>query len=404
MKVYMDNGATTRVLPEVVRAMLPYFGEKYGNASSLHYMGLEAEEALEKGRRTIAKCINAEPEEIVFTGCATEANNLAIVGACEAKRGAKNKIITTKIEHSSVGNVFKRMQNKGFEAVFLDVDGEGFVDAGQVARAIDDNTILVSVIHANHEIGTIQDIAAIGRVCRQKGVLFHTDACQSFTKVPIDVKKQNVDLLTLNAHKIHGPKGVGALFVRRGVKLGKQIFGGPQEANLRAGTENIAGIVGFAKAAEIGVRGMKKEAPRVTRLRDLLIAELLKMPNTRLNGPAGRNIGRRLCNNANVTFDFIEGEALLMRLSARGICVSTGSACSSKSLQPSHVLKALGLRHEQAHGSIRFSLSKFNTAGEARYVVKEVKKEVAELRKISAFKPGDEKKAYYEERKEVLEE
>ncbi|MDO8339556.1 MAG: cysteine desulfurase family protein [Candidatus Burarchaeum sp.] len=403
MKVYMDNGATTRVLPEVAKAMLPYMTEKYGNASSLHYMGLEAEEILDASRRTVAKCINAEPEEIIFTGCATEANNLAIVGACEALgEGAKGKrIITTKIEHASVGNVFKRMAEKGFEVVFLDVDSEGFVSAEQVARAIDDKTVLVSVIHANHEIGTIQDIGAIGKVCRAKGVLFHTDACQSFTKVPIDVKRQNVDLLTLNAHKIHGPKGVGALFVRRGIRLGKQIYGGPQEGNLRAGTENVPGIVGFAKAAEIGVRDMKKEVPRMARLRDALVAELLKIPNTRMNGPVGKNLGRRLCNNANITFDFIEGEALLMRLSVKGICVSTGSACSSKSLQPSHVLKAIGLEHEQAHGSIRFSLSKFNNEKEARYVVAAVRKEVEELRKMSAFRPG-KSKSYYEERKEVL--
>ena len=405
MKVYMDNGATTKVLPEAAKAIIPYMTEKYGNASSLHYMGIEAEEALDAARKTVARGINAEPEEIIFTGCATEANNLAIVGACEALgEGAKGKkIITTKIEHSSVGNVFKRMAEKGFEVMFLDVDSEGFVSAGQVAKAIDDRTVLVSVIHANHEIGTIQDIEAIGKVCRARGVLFHTDACQSFTKVPIDVKSQNVDLLTLNAHKIHGPKGAGALFVRRGIRLGKQIFGGPQEENRRAGTENVAGIVGFAKAAEVGVRGMKREVPRMTRMRNMLMAKLLKIPNTRLNGPAGKNVGRRLCNNVNITFDFIEGEALLMRLSVKGICVSTGSACSSKSLQPSHVLKAIGLEHEQAHGSIRFSLSKFNSGKEVRYVVQQVRKEVEVLRKISAFRPGSEKKKYYEERAERLE-
>ena len=400
MKVYMDNSATTRVLPEVVEAMKPYFTEKYGNPSSLHYLGLEAEGALDQSRKVIASCINAGPEEIVFTGSATEANNLAITGVCEANRERGKKIITTMIEHSSVGNVFKRMEGLGYEAVFLGVDPEGFVDVKELEKAMDGRTILVSVIHANHEIGTIQDIGAIGKVCRRKGVLFHTDACQSFTKVPIDVKAQNIDLLTLNAHKIHGPKGVGALYVRKGVKLGKQVFGGPQEGNRRAGTENVAGIAGFAKAAEIGVRGMEREAARMSRLRDMLIGGLLKIENTRLNGPKGRNIGRRLCNNANMTFEFIEGEALLMRLSARGVCVSTGSACSSKSLQPSHVLKALGLEHEQAHGSLRFSLSKFNTEEEVRYVVEQVREEVGKLRKMSAFKPGSK---YYREREQVFE-
>jgi len=399
----MDNGATTKVLPEVVKAMLPYFTEKYGNASSLHYQGIEAEEALDESRKTLAACINAEPEELVFTGCSTEANNLAIVGACEANRERGNRIITTKIEHSSVGNVFKHLSEKGFEAVFLDVDKEGFVSAEQVAKAIDEKTILVSIIHANHEIGTVQDIGAIGKVCRQKGVLFHTDACQSFTKVPIDVKKQNVDLLTLNSHKVHGPKGVGALYVRKGVRLGRQIYGGPQERNMRAGTENTAGIVGFAKAAEIGVREMEKERVHMAKLRDMLISELLKLPNTRLNGPGGKNISRRLCNNANITFEFIEGEALLMRLSVKGICVSTGSACSSKSLQPSHVLKALGLKHEQAHGSIRFSLSKFNTEEEVRYVVQQVREEVEELRKMSAFGNAGGK-SYYQTREAEAEE
>ncbi|RLG19840.1 cysteine desulfurase NifS [Candidatus Micrarchaeota archaeon] len=393
----MDNSATTRMLSEVVEAMQPHFTEKYGNPSSLHYMGIEAERAVDESRAKLAECINAEPYEIIFTGSATEANNLAIVGACHAGR---KKIITSEIEHSSVGKVIRNMERRGFETVFIGVDEEGFVDLKELEKKVDGNTALVSIIHANHEIGTIQNLEAIGKMCKEKEVLFHSDASQSFTKVPIDVKKFGVDLLTLNSHKIHGPKGVGALYVRKEVKLEKQVHGGMQERNWRAGTENVAGMVGFAKAAEIGVREMKRNVAKMQKLRNALVEGLLRIENAQLNGPESDD--KRLCNIANITFNYVEGEALLMRLSEQGICVSTGSACSSKSLQPSHVLKALGLKHEQAHGSLRFSLSKFNSSEEVNYVIKMVEKEVAELRKLSAYAPG-KKAGYYEEREQAFE-
>ncbi|MEM4389181.1 MAG: IscS subfamily cysteine desulfurase [Candidatus Micrarchaeia archaeon] len=386
MKVYMDNAATTRVLDEAIEAMLPFMKEKYGNASSLHAMGSEADEALADFRKRLARLINAEPEEIVFTSGATESNNLAIWGAAFA-RPDKKHFITSAIEHSAVLNPMHRLEKLGRRISVLGVDREGFVDVGDVEKAIGPQTNLVSIIHANHEIGTIQNITEIGKICREKGVLFHTDSAQGFTKVPIDVKKMNVDLLTLNSHKIHGPKGVGALYVREGVMLEKVYDGGPQERNLRPGTENLPGIAGFVTAAEIGVRDMEKNNARIRKMRDKLVEGLLTIPHTQLNGPKGANLHRRLPGNANITFKYIEGEALMMNLSLEGIYVSTGSACSSRSLTPSHVLKAIGLKHEEAHGSIRFSLSKFNNEDEIPFVVEKTKKAVERLRKITAFVP-----------------
>lgn len=399
MKVYLDNSATTKVLGEVSKEMLPFFSKHYGNPSSLHFLGVEAEIFLNNARARLAELINAEDNEIVFTGSATEANNIAIYGVALAEKAlGKNHLITSSIEHSSVINVLRRLGKQGFELTVLNVDNEGFVDLKQLRDSISDKTALVSIIHANHEIGTIQDIEEIGKICREKNVLFHTDAAQSFTKTELDVKKQFIDLCTLNCHKIHGPKGVGALFVRKGIKLEKVFDGGPQELNIRSGTENLAGIMGFVKAAEIAIKEKKKTVEKVSKLRNYLIRELLKIPKTHLNGPVEKNFSKRLYNNANITFRLIEGEAILMRLSLKGICVSTGSACSSKSLQPSHVLTAIGLEHAEAHGSIRFTLSKFNSKKEIDYTIKETKKVVEELRKISSYVEGQ--KSFYHEKKE----
>lgn len=383
----MDNSSTTPVPKEVVAAMAPYFGKKFGNPSSLHYMGVEAAEALDEARTTIASCINAEPEEIVFTGGGTEADNLAIFGTAHALKGKGNHIITSGIEHSAVLNAFKRLEKEGFRATYLQVDARGFIDVGELEREIGPDTILVSVIHGNHEIGTIQDMAAIGKLCREKGVVFHTDACQSFGKTELDVRKQHLDLVALNAHKLHGPKGIGALYIRRGVTLEKTGEGGPQESNIRPGTENIPSIVGFAKAAGIAMRDFDRNVKYISKLQARLAKGLLSIKDTVLNGPPLGN--GRLPNNVNVTFRYIEGEAILMRLSMEGICVSTGSACSSRSLQPSHILTAIGRKHEEAHGSLRFSLSKYNTQADIDYAVKKVKEVVADLRKMSSFVPGE---------------
>ncbi len=382
MKIYLDNGATTKVDAKVLEAMKPYFTEKYGNASSLHSFGREAGEALEKARQVIAKRINAEPGEIIFTSGGTESDNMAIKGAVYANQDKGNHIITSTIEHPAVQNTCKMLEKKGFRVTYLKVDGEGFVDLEQLKREINDKTILVTIMHANNEIGTVQDIDAIGRICREKGVMFHSDAVQSFTKVPIDVQKTPVDMLSFSAHKIHGPKGIGTIYIRKGTSLKKTQFGGSQEFNLRAGTENVAGAVGFAKAVELA---KEKETAQIAKLRDRLIKGLGKIPDAMLNGPAGE---KRLCNNVNFIFRFIEGEAMLLHLDAKGIAVSTGSACSQRDLKPSHVLTAIGLRPDIAHGSIRFTMSRFNTAKEIDYTIKCVKEVVENLRQISPLRRG----------------
>jgi len=377
MKIYLDNAATTKVDDEIIKAMQPYFDEKYGNPSSLHTYGQEAKQALESARETIAKSINAEPSEIIFTSGGTESNNLAIKEIAFTNRDKGNHIITTKVEHDCVLNSCKLLEKLGFEVTYLNVDEEGFLKLDELKAAIKKETILVSVIHGNNEIGTINDLDAIGNICKEKNIYFHTDACQSFTKVPIDVKKTNIDLITINSHKIHGPKGVGALFIKKGTKIGAYQHGGGQEFNKRSGTENIPGIVGFAKAVEIA---KKTDLNKIEKLRNLLIEKIEKeIPEVKLNGPRKK----RLQNNVNFIFKFIEGEGLLIKLDDEGIMASTGSACSSKSLEPSHVLLALGISPVIAHGSIRFSLSKYNTEEEMDYTVKKLKEKVAELRSIS---------------------
>ena len=377
--IYLDNAATTKVDEDVLKAMLPYFSEKYGNASSVHFIGQEAKKALEDSRRTIAKSISAKSDEIIFTSGGTEANNLAIKGLFYANYPVKNHIITTKIEHDCVLNSCKWLETEGAKVTYLDVDPEGLIDLKQLEDAITEKTILVSIIHGNNEIGTIQDLEAIGKICRRKDVLFHTDACQSYTKTLLDVKKQNLDLVTLNSHKIHGPKGVGALYIREGIKIVPISHGGGHEKKLRSGTENVSGIVGFAKAVEIADR---KDAEKMTKIRDILIDSILRIPNTTLNGSKDK----RLCNNINVSFNNIEGEAIGGYLEREGICTSTGSACSSHTLETSHVLKAIGKMPLQANSSLRITISKYTTKEEAEYFLKTLEKTVGKLRKFSPFK------------------
>jgi cysteine desulfurase len=377
MEIYLDNAATTKVDERVIDVMIPYYRNKYGNASSTHLKGEEARRAIEESREIIAKQIGARYKEIVFTGSGTEANNFAIKGLFFVNYPKKNHIITTKIEHDCVLNTCKWLETQGAKVTYLDVDEKGFVNPKDVEEAITDKTFLVTIIHGNNEIGVIQNIKEIGAVCKRKNVLFHTDACQSFTKVPINVSKDNVDLLTLNAHKIHGPKGVGALYIRTGIDITPLLHGGGHEFGLRSSTENVAGIVGFAKAARIYSWG---DVKKMKKLRDYFIDEILKIPNTKLNGPQGED---RLCNNINVSFNNIEGEAIGSFLNASGIYTSTGSACSSHSLEPSHVLLAIGLNPLQVNSSIRMSISKYTTKEELDYVLNEIKKTVERLRKIS---------------------
>ncbi len=378
-QIYLDNAATTKVDDEVVKAMLPYFTEKFGNASSQHLVGREAKEALEKSRKIIAKSIGAKTREIIFTSGGTESNNLALKGLFFENYPEKNHIITTKIEHDCILNSCKWLETQGAKVTYLDVDENGFVNPEEVRKAITDKTIVVSIIHGNNEIGVIQDLEAIGKICKEKNVLFHTDACQSFTKVPINFKKQNLSLVTLNSHKIHGPKGVGALYIKEGTKITPLAHGGGHERNLRGGTENVPGIVGFAKAVEIS---KQKDITGMAELRDKLIKEILKIHNTRLNG----SNEKRLCTNVNVSFNNIEGEAIGGYLENEGIYTSTGSACMSNTLESSHVLKAIGLSPIQSNSSLRISLSKYTTEEEIDYVLEKLSKVVKKLRMISPIK------------------
>jgi cysteine desulfurase len=374
-KIYLDNAATTKVDEEVLKTMLPYFTEKYGNASSIHPLGQEAKEALDDSRRKIAKAIGAKAREIFFTSGGTEANNFALKGLFWKNYPQKKHIITTTIEHDCVMNTCKWLETQGAEVTYLGVDDEGFVDVKDLENAIREDTIVVSIIHGNNEIGTIQDLEAIGKICRSHDVLFHTDACQSFTKVPIDVRDKNLDLITLNAHKIHGPKGVGALYIREGIKITPLAHGGGHEDGLRSGTENIPGIVGFAKCVEIA---RKEYVEKMNQLRDKLIDGILKISNTKLNGPKDR-----LCNSINVSFNNIEGEAIGGYLENYGLYTSTGSACSSHSLESSHVLKAIGLSPVQTNSSLRISISKYTTEEDVDYFLEKLPKVVEKLRRIS---------------------
>lgn len=377
-RIYLDHAATTPVAKEVLEAMQPFFSQKFGNASSVHTLGREAREAIEKSREIIEKKLNAKDHRVIFTSGGTESNNFAIKGIGFANREKGKHIITTKIEHDCVLNSCKWLEKQGFEITYLPVDKEGFVNPDDVEKAIRKDTILVSVMHANNEIGTIEPIEEIGKICSEHDVYFHTDACQSFTKVPIDLEKQNIDLITINAHKIYGPKGIGALVIRKGIKIDPLLHGGGHEFGFRSGTENVPGIVGFAKAVEIA---KERDVEHMTKLRDMLIEGALEIEDSRLNGPRKK----RLCNNTNFSFKFIEGESLVLHLDAKGICASTGSACSSHSLEPSHVLLAIGLTPEEAHGSIRMTVGRENTEEEIKYTLEVLEEAVNKLREISPF-------------------
>jgi cysteine desulfurase len=382
-KIYLDYAATTPVDPRVIKTMLPYFTERFGNTMSLHSFGQEAKQALEESREKVADLIGAKSNEIIFTSSATESNNLVLKGVAFANKNKGNHIIISSIEHPCIMESAKWLEKQGFEVTRLAVDKYGLVNPKDVKKTIKRETILVSIIHASNEIGTIQPISEIGRVCREKGVYFHTDATQSFGKIPIDINKMNIDLLSASSHKLYGPKGVGCLFVREGVRIEPILHGGGQESGLRSSTVNVAGIVGFAKACKIAKTEMKKEARKQTKLRDKLIKGILqKIKGSHLNG----HPKKRLPNNANFWFEFVEGESIVIQLDLLGVAASTGSACSSVKLEPSHVLLAIGLKHEQAHGSLRLSLGRWTTEKEINYLLKVLPGVIKNLRKISPFK------------------
>ncbi len=380
MKVYLDHAATTPVDKRVLDAMLPYFSEKYGNPSSIYGFSREAREAIEEGRTEVARLIGADPSEIIFTSGGTEADNLAIKGTTAAHEG--KHIITSAIEHAAVLATCEALKKQGYEVTYVSVDKDGIVSVKEIEDAIRDDTVLITIMHANNEIGTIQPIAEIGKIAHERGIVFHTDAVQSIGKVPIDVNELNVDLLSISSHKIYGPKGIGALYVRNGTNLAPLLHGGGHERGIRSGTENVPGIVGFGTAAQIAAREMNSDAERTKRLRDRLIDGALEIENSWLNGSREK----RLPGNANLGFRFIEGEALILELDGHGIYASTGSACSSRSLEPSHVLRAIGLPPHECHGSLRMTLGKENTEEEIEYVLEVLPKVVEKLRKISPFK------------------
>jgi cysteine desulfurase len=378
--IYMDYASTTYTKKEVVDEMLPYFTENFGNPSSIYSLSRTTKRAIDVSRDRVAKALNADASEIFFTGSGSEADNWAIKGIAFANKKKGNHIITTQIEHHAVLHACEYLEKHGFEVTYLPVNEEGFISVDDLAAAIKDTTILVSVMFANNEIGTIQPIKEIGRLCREKKVLFHTDAVQAVGNVSIDVKDMNIDLLSLAGHKFYGPKGVGALYIRKGVRIDNLIHGGGQERARRAGTENVAAVVGLGKAIELAVTNMEEKNEKLIAMRNKLIDGLLKVPYTRLNGPKSEN---RLAGNVNVCFQFIEGESVLLLLDDAGICASSGSACTSGALDPSHVLLAIGLPHEIAHGSLRLSLGESNTEGEVDYVLEVVPKIVARLREMS---------------------
>ncbi len=388
-RVYLDHSATSAVDPRVLEAMLPFFDRKYGNASSLHGDGRDAASALQEARTKVASAINAEPEEIVFTSGGTESNNTALKGVAFAAltKGLDRKhIITSQIEHDCVLNASRWLENIGFEVTYFPVDKYGLVDLEQLEAAIRKDTLLISIMHANNEIGTVQDITAIGALAHEHDIYFHTDAVQSITKLPIDVKAMNIDMLSVSSHKIHGPKGVGCLFIKKGTAISPLMHGGGHERGFRSGTENVSGIVGFSEAVRIGEEERPAVMPKIQELRDTLIKGTLEIENSWLNG----HPEKRLPINAHFCFRFIEGESLVLRLDLKGISASTGSACSSKSLEPSHVLLAIGLPPEDAHSSLRLTLGRDNTEADIEYTLEVLPEVVADLRKMSPFKDSYE--------------
>ncbi|RKY58005.1 MAG: cysteine desulfurase NifS [Candidatus Latescibacterota bacterium] len=379
-RIYLDYAATTPVHPEVVRTMLPYLTERYGNPSSIHAFGQEARTAVEDARGQVADLIGAKPEEIVFTSGGTEADNFALKGVAYALRKRGDHIITSSVEHHAVFEACKFLEKGGFKVTYLPVDRYGMVDPEAVHRAITDKTILVSVMHANNEVGTMQPIAEISKIAHERGAYFHTDAVQTAGHIPVDVEELDADLLSMSAHKLYGPKGVGALYIRKGTRIASFVHGGEQERGRRAGTENVPGIVGFGKAAEIAKRERETEARRLSELRDRLIEGLLeRIEHINLNG----HPTCRLPNNVHVSVEFVEGESMLLNLDLEGIAASTGSACSSGSLEPSHVLLAMGLSHELAHGSLRFTMGRWTTEEDVDRVLEVLPEVVAKLRAMS---------------------
>ena len=380
--VYLDYSATTPVKEDVVKEMIPYFTEKFGNPSSLYAPGLEAKDGLTKARQQVADLINAEEREIFFTSCGTEADNWVIEGVADARKNKGNHIITTKIEHHAILHTCQYLEKHGVEVTYLDVDSEGFVSPADLEAAIKDTTILVSIMMVNNEVGTIQPIKELAAIAKAHDVLFHTDTVQAIGNIPIDVKELGVDFISMSAHKIYGPKGIGALYKRAGINIPSFVHGGAQEKKKRAGTENTAGIVGFGKAAELAKRDLYEHAAHSDKLRRMLWEKIeAEIPNITLNGP--KDFTKRHPGNLNISFDFVEGESILLLLDANGISVSTGSACSSESLDTSHVLNALNVPPEKANGAVRFTVGDFTTEEDIDYVVEKLKEIVAKLRELS---------------------
>lgn len=383
-QVYLDNSATTPIKGDVLKEMLPFLTENYGNASSLYTPGLIARRALDEAREKVATLINAKPNEVYFTGCGSESDNWVLKGVASALKNKGNHIITTVTEHPAMLRTCEYLEKNGYEVTYLGIDDQGRLKPEELEAAIKETTILVSIMMVNNEIGTIHPIKELVAIAKKHGVLFHTDAVQALGNVPIDVKDLGVDFLSMSAHKIYGPKGVGGLYIRRGAKLGTLIFGGGQESGKRAGTENVAGIVGFGKAAELAMNGLDEHIKHSTEIRNYLADKLTsEIPDIIING----SMENRHPGNLNVTFKYIEGESILIQLDACGICISTGSACSSKSLKPSHVLSALGVPDELIHGTIRFSVGDFTTKEDIDYTVECTKKVVAWLRDLSPLSP-----------------
>ena len=378
--IYLDNNATTKTDEEVVKAMLPYLTDNYGNPSSIYKIGRENKRVIESVRGTIAKTFNCLPEEIYFTSGGTESDNTAIRGIAYAYKNKGNHIITSKIEHPAVLDTLHKLEKEGFEVTYVGVDSEGIINLDELRSAIKPTTTLITVMYANNEIGVIEPIDEIGKIAKENGIIFHTDAVQAVGSIRIDVQNSNIDSLSVSAHKFHGPKGVGVLYVKKSVRFNKFIEGGHQERNKRAGTENVAGIVGLGKALELAYIDFDEKNAKIKALRDHFMTEILtKIPYTRLNG----SIEHRLVGNCNISFKFIEGEGILLNLDNLGICASSGSACTSGSLDPSHVLLAIGLDHATAHGSVRISISKYNTLEEIDYVINALIEIVARLRSMS---------------------
>lgn len=378
--IYLDNAATTKTAPEVVDAMLPYFSEYYGNASTIYSLGAESKKAMDHARQTIADSLGAKPEEIYFTAGGSESDNWALKATAEAYASKGKHIITTKIEHHAILHTCEYLEKRGFEITYLNVDRDGLISLDELKAAIRPDTILISVMFANNEIGTIEPIVEIGEIAKEHGVLFHTDAVQAYAQVPINVDEMHIDMLSASGHKLNGPKGIGFLYIRKGVKIRSFVHGGAQERSRRAGTENIPGIVGLGAAVERAMRIMDTKTRKEIELRDYLIGRLEnEIPHCWLNG----HRTKRLPNNINFSFLFIEGESMLIMLDMKGICASSGSACTSGSLDPSHVLLAIGLKHEEAHGSLRLTLSEESTKEEMDIVAEEVKKIVQRLRDMS---------------------